>query len=621
MAAESQFRCDVSGPEALAALRDVPLPAGLKGPAPTKSFHRDIYLDTNDRSLQGRGASCRLRIQSDDRRILTLFIADGPSLPVQRYEARVSALDPRQVLQEDTEPARRLRGLIDPGQLKPRIELEVERWSRIGASGWFRKVPRFVFLYDACTVRGSGLTRTFEELQVRRIAPGVPHLQTIAAALERTHGLRPLVISRFERAAAQAEALAAEAATRKFGSDTAVVMLALDEGDVGFLPHEGGHALPVAQGSGEEAVRHLLRKVTGSSVGTLSLLSTLPATEDRDTLEIWVARRIRGNGDGLRWLPAGEAVARIGTPDIRTPETLAALAVATRASLLALPPRESGERPVPPPARAPTRTTPVSAHFAASPRARTELPQDRFFNVELSQLAFNERVLEMAEDPGVPLAERLRFLAIVNTNLDEFFSVRVGALKAALLEGSASKSFDGLSSREQLEAIAARVPRSLERQALCLAECLVAAAAVGVRLRGWDQLRDTERAALTAYFESELFPVLTPRALTMSPGHPFPVIPQFVLTFGVVVQDVRTGPVHFATLPISPRLERFVPIPGSDDLILLEEIVRANIQAFYRDRPVEGAWLFRITRGADLDVDDEEAGDLLQAIEEEVKRR
>jgi polyphosphate kinase len=115
--------------------------------------------------------------------------------------------------------------------------------------------------------------------------------------------------------------------------------------------------------------------------------------------------------------------------------------------------------------------------------------------------------------------------------------------------------------------------------------------------------------------------MLTPRAMTMSPGHPFPVIPQFVLTFGVVVKDVRTGPVHFATLPIRARLDRFVPIPGSDDLILLEEIVRANIQAFYRDRPVEGAWLFRITRGADLEVDDEAAGDLLQAIEEEVKRR
>ncbi|HEV8197876.1 MAG TPA: polyphosphate kinase 1 [Gemmatimonadales bacterium] len=621
MAAESQFRCDVSGPEALAALRDAALPARLLGAAPSKTFHRDIYLDTNDRTLQARGASCRVRIQADDHRILTLFIAGGPSLPVERYEAEVAALDPRQALLEDSEPARRLRGLIDPAQLRPRIELEVERWTRIASSGWFRRVPRFAFLYDACTVRHAGLTRNFEELQVRRIAPGGPRLDAVSRALERQQGLRPLVVPRHQRAAGLVEVLAAEAATRKIGAETAVVMLALDQGNVGFLEHEGGHALPVAQGSGEEAMRHLLRTVTGSSVGTLSLLTTLPPTEDRDALEVWVVRRIRGEADGLHWLAAGEAIARIGTPAIRTPETLAALAVATRASLLAAP-GAPYERMAPPPvARVTPRSTPVSPHFAASPRARTDLPQDRFFNVELAQLGFNQRVLELAEDPGTPLAERLRFLAIVSGNLDEFFSVRVGALKAALLEGSTARSFDGLSAREQLEAIAAQVPSLLDRQARCLTTCLAASARVGVRLRGWDALTEAERTALVSYFESELFPVLTPRAMTMSPGHPFPVIPQFVLTFGVVVQDVSTGPIHFATLPIRARLDRFVKIPGSDDVILLEEIVRANIQAFYRDRPVEGAWLFRITRAADLEVDDEAAGDLLQAIEEEVGRR
>jgi polyphosphate kinase len=644
MAAESQFRCDIAGPEALAALRDSPLPARLTGSLPTKSFQRDIYLDTTDRTLQARGVSCRVRIQADDRRLLTLFISSGPSLPVERYEELVPELDPRQALQGTSDPARRLRGLLDPEQLRPRIELEVERWSRTGASGWFKKTPRFAFLYDACTVRHSGVTRSFEELQVRRIAPGGPRLTQVAESLERLHGLRPLMIPRHERAAAQAEVMAAEAATRMFSAETAVVLLALDEGKVAFLPHEGGHALPVAKGSGEEAARHLLRGVTGSAVGTLSLLATLPATEDRDALEVWVARRTRGDGGGdtrLSWVPAAEAIARIGTPDLRTAETLAALAVATRASLLQGP-RGPTERfaptvartevptyrppdlptgsPVVPPSRPPVRAT--TRHHPQPARATSNLPTDHFLNVELSQLAFHERVLEMAEDPGLPLAERLRFLAIVGSNLDEFFSVRVGALKAAVLKGVAARGFDGLSAGEQLEAIATRVTPLLERQSRCAAECLAAAAEAGVRVRRWDELAYADRAALTMHFESELFPVLTPRAMTMSPGHPFPVIPQFVLTFGVVVLDVRTGPVHFASLPLKARLDRLVPVPGSSgDLVLLEEIVRANIQAFYRDRPVEGAWLFRITRGGDLDLDDEDAGDLLQAIEEEVKRR
>jgi polyphosphate kinase len=622
MAAESQFRCDVAGPEALAELRDAPLPPPLRGGPPTRSFHRDIYLDTADQTLLAKGVSCRVRVRTDDRRLLTLFISGGTETRGERYEEEVPELDPRQALEGSSEPARRLRGLVDPLSLKPRIELEVERWSRTASAGFFRRDPRFAFLYDLCAIRHGGLSRTFEELQVRRLAPGAPHLEEIAHALERSHGLRPLVVPRHQRASQLVVAMSAEVAERMFSAETAVVLLALDEGRVGFLEHEGGHALPVARGSGEEAARHLLSRVTGSSVGTLSLLGSLPGTEDRDALEVWVARRIRGDGESanhLQWVTASEAVARIGTPEIRTAETLAALAVATRANLLGSPLRGPTERFAPPPAT--TARKKSSAHRAAPPRATTDLPPDRFLNVELSQLAFNERVLEMAEDPGVPLAERLRFLAIVGSNFDEFFAVRVGTLKTALLAGSSARGFDGLTAREQLEAISARVPPLLARQTRCAEECLTAAAGQGVRLRRWEELDDSARAALAKHFEAEMLPVLTPRAMTLSPGHPFPLIPHLTLTFGVVLLDVRTGPVHFATLPLRARLERILPVPGSEDLILVEEVIRANIQAFYPDRIVEGAWLFRITRGADLDVDEEEAGDLLQAIEEEVKRR
>ncbi|MGH7562231.1 MAG: polyphosphate kinase 1, partial [Gemmatimonadales bacterium] len=267
---------------------------------------------------------------------------------------------------------------------------------------------------------------------------------------------------------------------------------------------------------------------------------------------------------------------------------------------------------------APRGTTP---HHVAPSRATTDLPPDRFLNVELSQLAFNQRVLEMAEDPGNPLAERLRYLAIVSANFDEFFQVRVGALKAAVQEGKEHRSFDGLTAGEQLEAISARAPPLMVRQARCAEECLAQLGRGGFRIRRWSELERRERDALMKHFESELLPVLTPRAVTLSPGHPFPVIPQLVLAFAVIVRDVRTGPVHFASLTLKARLDRFVPVPGSPDLIPVEDVVRANIQAFYPDREVGGAWLFRITRGADLAVNEEDAGDLLQTIEEEVQRR
>ena len=624
MATESQFRCDVAGPEALVRLREAPLPPGLRGSTLARSFHRDIYLDTTDQTLLARGVSCRVRIRADDRRLLTLFISGGTAISGERYEEEIPELDPRQALEGSSEPARRLRGLVDPLSLKPRVELEVERWSRTASSGLFSREQRFAFLYDSCTVRHAGLSRTFEELQVRRLLPGAPHLEELAASLERQHGVRPLAQPRLERATQLVVSMTAEVAQRMLSAETAVVLVALDEGRVGFLPHEGGHALPVARGSGEEAVRHLIHRVTGSSVGTLSLLASLPGTEDRDALEVWVARRIRTDAEGpshLEWVDEATAVAKIGTPEIRTAETLAALAVASRANLLAGASRATGptERFAPPPK--PVRKTPVSTRRAAPPRASTELPPEQFLNVELSQLAFIERVLEMGEDPGVPLAERLRFLSITSSNLDEFFSVRVGALKDAVQEGASARGFDGLTAREQLEAISSRVPPLLARLSRGAEDCLAAASGYGVRLRRWDDLDEAARRELTRYFEAELLPVLTPRAMTLSPGHPFPIIPQLVLTFGVVLLDVRTGPVHFATLPIRTRIDRLIRVPGSDDLILAEEVIRANIQAFYPDRIVDGAYLFRITRGADLDVNEEESGDLLQAIEEEVKRR
>ncbi|MEO8451245.1 MAG: polyphosphate kinase 1, partial [Gemmatimonadota bacterium] len=222
---------------------------------------------------------------------------------------------------------------------------------------------------------------------------------------------------------------------------------------------------------------------------------------------------------------------------------------------------------------------------------------------------------------GMPLAERLRYLAIVHSNLDEFFAVRVGALKAAILAGSTQRSFDGLRPSEQIDAISARVAAMIPRQTRCMQDCFAVVATRGIRLRSWDDLDPAARTELTVHFQHELFPVLTPRAVTMSPGHPSPMIPQLAIAFAVLVRDVHTGPVHFAYLAIPARLPRLLAVPGSNDLIPIEQVVRANLQAFYPDRPVEEAWAFRVTRAAELDVNEEEAGDLLQAVEEEVGRR
>jgi hypothetical protein len=195
----AQFRCDVDGVEALARLREAPLPLELRSAPPVRTFHRDLYLDTSDRTLAERGVTCRLRIQSDDRRFLCLIVEDAERVP-ERWEAEVPELDARRALEGTTEPARRLRALVEPSLLRPRIEIETERWTRMVWGGWLRKVPRFAFMFDACTVRHSGLAREFEELQVRRLGPGGPHLEQIALALEQTAGLRPILFSKVQRA-------------------------------------------------------------------------------------------------------------------------------------------------------------------------------------------------------------------------------------------------------------------------------------------------------------------------------------------------------------------------------------------------------------------------------------
>ena len=613
MAPLSQFRCAVAGPDALRRLIELPLPLGLASTAAARSFHRDLFLDTPDDTLGGRGASCRLRVRADDTRLLSLMLAGGADRPPERWEAAVSDLDPRRALEGTSEPARRLRGLVDPSLLRPRIEIETERWTRLVEAGFVRRSARFAFLYDSCTVRLSGLARTFEEIQVRRLGPGGPHLDEIAAALERGHDLRPLVAPPSERALGLLRDLAAEATARQLSSQRGIVLFAFDQDSVAFVPDRDGLRLPAEQGSGEEACRHLLSQLFGSTVGDLKQLGQTAGFGEWPLLEVWVARKIRSRSQGGRedvtWLPLRNALEQVGTPAFRSPETLGALALAARSDL-----RAEVEAPV-------ARSVGGPRVPEMPRRAVAERDRDRFLNVELSQLAFNERVLELAEARTVPLAERLRYLAIFASNADEFFSVRVGALKSAAAGGGGETGFDGLTPAEELEAIAARVPGLAERQIRSAGECLALARGRGIRLRTWNELDPVTRADLIRYFQQELFPLLTPRAVSQSPGHPFPIIPHGALSFAVLVRDVHTGPVHFAYLAIPARLSRFVAVPGSTDLIRLEDVIRANLQAFYPERPVEEAWLFRVTRTAALDVNEEDAGDLLQAIEEEVRRR
>jgi polyphosphate kinase len=243
-----------------------------------------------------------------------------------------------------------------------------------------------------------------------------------------------------------------------------------------------------------------------------------------------------------------------------------------------------------------------------------------YLNRELSWLDFNARVLALAQDPGTPLLERVKFLAIFSQNLDEFFQVRVAGLKERVAAGVTRRSVDGRTASEQLDAILERA-HDLVAQAdeEFLGPICGGLAEVGIRFSSWSQLDEDDREWLTDEFQRRIFPVLTP--LAVDPGHPFPYISTLSLNLGVIVSDPTTGERRFARVKVPSLLPRFVVMPDGERFVPLEQVIAAHLDKLFPGMDAVDSVAFRVTRNADLTVEDEEADDLLAAIEMELRRR
>ncbi|HKE99347.1 MAG TPA: RNA degradosome polyphosphate kinase [Actinomycetes bacterium] len=243
-----------------------------------------------------------------------------------------------------------------------------------------------------------------------------------------------------------------------------------------------------------------------------------------------------------------------------------------------------------------------------------------YLNREVSWLHFNDRVLALARDPSVPLLERLRFLSIYSTNLDEFFMVRVSGLREQVEAGITTRGSDGMTAAETLEAIAKQLAPSMDAQIRCYQDELVPAlAAAGVHLAGMDGLDRDQRRQLDEYFERQVFPVLTP--LAVDPSHPFPYISNLSLSLAVLVGDPDSERELFARVKVPPILPRFVPVGGSGAFVPLEQLVTAHLDRLFPGMDVLEAYPFRVTRDADIEVAEDEADDLLVALQQELRRR
>ena len=315
---------------------------------------------------------------------------------------------------------------------------------------------------------------------------------------------------------------------------------------------------------------------------------------------------------GLTWVPLDELMERVGGPQLRDPGLVAALLLLVRSEIGLRLLRDSQVR-VSEPIRLPLSERDTSLAAGAG--------DDDFLDLELSILDFNQRVLELAEDQSIPLLERFFFLSIFSGNLDEFFVVRVARLKEEAGRGPVGEG-DAFAPQQLLDLVLIRVRALMARQYECLTQMLLPELAEqGVRLRRWDELRPEEREALAAKFSAEVFPLLTPLAMSAGPGRAFPRLPSLGLSLATVLRKEDSSQTDFGYVPIPDSLPRFIPIPGTNDLVGTGELIMANVARLFPSFEVQGAHAFRVSRMSDVEIDEDSSGSLLAAVADEVEDR
>lgn len=262
--------------------------------------------------------------------------------------------------------------------------------------------------------------------------------------------------------------------------------------------------------------------------------------------------------------------------------------------------------------------TPAAAPIKVPPIVVPAEPV-RLFNREFSWVEFNRRVLAEAEDPSVPLLERVKFLAIASNNLDEFLMVRVGAIRDLVVSKIQERSPDGLTPKQQIKGIRERVSGLMTEMYGCLDQLLPELRKAGIRIESFAELSKKEQTSLSEHFEAQIAPILTP--LAVDPGHPFPFLTSRALNIAAILETER-GESHVAFIKVPPLLPRFIAVPETAmRFIAIESLIEVHLTRFFPGLKIRGAVPFRVIRNADILLQEDEVQDLLKSVESELRRR
>ncbi len=608
----------VSDEEVLEALGTARRPLGLSGGRSTFQLLRETLFDTTDRRLAENGMTLRWIALADGTQHLELRRQGSVNLQGVVEETRVRTpvvgSGVYETLEGSSELASLVRSDCEPAALRPFLALDIDRELR-SLRSWRFGTPRARLVLDRIVAQSPDATRSFFEVTLLEEQEGRGTLERLANRLRTGLGLGHDGLDTPERALQLLAGVGAASPSAALPHEVRLALLVLHAHRVALV-REDSWTVPHAAGSGEELAREFFRE-TFPDVGddpSLELVGFSPVWGGSTDLEVWV-HELQSTDEApedFLWMPLLELMERAGGPDLSDPTLVSVLLLLARSEqgrpFLAATGMGRG---------APTRLPVRSRHPGEDPGSADE----DFIDLDLSILDFNQRVLELAEDPRVPLLERFFFLSVFSSNLDEFFVVRVGRAK---LEAARHDAPDGGEPRAArlLDLVAIRVRALLARQYACLQRALLPALAErGVRIRGWDELQAAQKEVLSRTFREQIFPHLTPLALSASPGRSLPRLPSLGLSLATVMRDPDGGRPEYGSVAVPDDMARLTPIPDSSDLIFTADLIAAHADALFPSYDVRGVFPLRVSRLADVEIDEDSTGSLLEAVADEVEAR